>query len=90
MNRPVFHFSRFVRLVGGRREAAKRLGISPGMVGHIENGRRGISIEVAKTVAADSGGAISLSDLRPDIWPAAAEAEHDPDAGRIAPPLETC
>ena len=68
MSKPIFHFSRYVRLVGGRSEAARRLGISIGMVGHIEVGRRGISPEVAKAIEADSQGAISRGHLRPDLW----------------------
>ena len=74
MNKPVSHFSRYVQQVGGRAEAAKRLGISIGMVGHIEVGRRGISPDVARAVEADTHGAITRSDLRPDLWEAPAEA----------------
>ena len=61
-------FSLYVDHVGGRSEAARRLGISAGMVGHIVNGIRGISPAVAMAVEADSGGLIRRGSLRPDLW----------------------
>ena len=61
-------FSLYVRHVGGRAEAARRLGISVGMVGHIEKGIRGISPTVAMKVEADSNGLVSRGQLRPDLW----------------------
>ena len=61
-------FSLYVRHVGGRAEAAKRLGISVGMVGHIETGIRGISPHVAMKVEADSNGLVTRGQLRPDLW----------------------
>jgi DNA-binding transcriptional regulator YdaS (Cro superfamily) len=65
-------FQRYVDLVGGRKEAARRLGLSDAMVGHILSGIRGISVRVAQSIESDSGGRVSRSDLRPDIWPKAA------------------
>ena len=62
------HFSKWVAQVGGRAEAAKRLGVSVGMVGHIEVGRRGISIDVAKRIETETGGSISRHQLRPDVF----------------------
>ena len=67
-------FSLYVRHVGGRQEAARRLGISVGMVGHIETGIRGVSPQVAMKVEADTGGLISRGQLRPDLWASAQEA----------------
>lgn len=61
-------FERYVVFVGGRGEAAKRLGISRGMVDHIVNGIRGVSVKVAKQVSEDTNGIIPLHDLRPDVW----------------------
>lgn len=61
-------FERYVILVGGRGEAAKRLGVSRGMVDHIVNGIRGVSVRIAKQVSDDTKGLIALHELRPDIW----------------------
>ena len=61
-------FSLYVRHVGGRAEAARRLGISVGMVGHIETGIRGISPTVAMRIEADTNGLIPRGQLRPDLW----------------------
>ena len=76
-------FGLYVKRVGGRSKAAALLGISVGMVGHIENGRRNVSINVAKKIEAASGGFLTRHDLRPDIFGAAAngpihEAAVDP------------
>lgn len=61
-------FSLYVRHVGGRPEAARRLGISVGMVGHIETGIRGISPRIAMRIESDTDGLIQRSQLRPDLW----------------------
>lgn len=61
-------FSKFVDEVGGRAEAAKRLDITVGMVGHVVNGVRSLSVERAKLVEAQTEGRISRADLRPDIF----------------------
>lgn len=61
-------FALYVEHVGGRDEAAKRLGVSVGMVGHILNGIRGVSPRVAMQVEADTKGLISRGQLRPDLW----------------------
>lgn len=68
MDNPTTHFQRYVSRVGGRDEAAQRLGISVGMVGHILCGRRGISTNVAKAIEADTDCAIPKGKLRPDLW----------------------
>lgn len=65
-------FERYVVLVGGRGEAAKRLGISRGMVDHIVNGIRGVSVKVAQKVSEHTNGLIALHELRPDVWKKAA------------------
>lgn len=61
-------FSKFVHEAGGRAEAAKRLGITVGMVGHVINGVRSISIDRAREIEAQTKGRISRSDLRPDVY----------------------
>lgn len=68
MNKPVAYFRAYVKSVGGRAEAAKRLDISVGMVGHIETKRRGISAELAMAVETDSNHAFTRAQLRPDLW----------------------
>jgi len=70
-------FSDYVRHVNGRAEAARRLAISVGMVGHIENGIRGISPAVAMKIEADTNGVIPRSRLRPDLWGDAAQQHND-------------
>lgn len=67
-------FALYVEHVGGRDEAAKRLGVTVGMVGHIINGVRGVSPKVAMQVEADTNGLIPRGKLRPDLWGQAAEA----------------
>lgn len=61
-------FSVYVSRAGGRAKAAKALGISAGMVGHIATGRRNVSIDVAKKIEAESNGFITRHDLRPDVF----------------------
>ena len=61
-------FQRYVIFVGGRGEAAKRLGVSRGMVDHIVNGIRGVSVRIAKQVSDETNGVIALHELRPDVW----------------------
>lgn len=68
MNTPLQQFRTYVREVGGRKEAAKRLGLSLGMVSHILCDRRGISPPVAQSIDADTSGRISKASLRPDLW----------------------
>lgn len=61
-------FSKFVDEAGGRAEAAKRLGITVGMVGHVINGVRSISIDRAREIESQTQGRITRSDLRPDVF----------------------
>lgn len=68
MDRPIYYFLQYIKRVGSRREAASRLGIGVGQVGHILCGRRGISARVAQAIEADTGGEISKAKLRPDLW----------------------
>lgn len=68
MNPATEVFTGYVKSVGSREEAAKRLGISVGMVGHIENGRRGVSPRVARAIETDTNGFIDKAKLRPDLW----------------------
>ena len=59
-------FAKYVDLVGGRTEAARRLGISPSLVGHICNGRRAVSKRLAVAVEQDSNGVFRREVL---LWP---------------------
>jgi DNA-binding transcriptional regulator YdaS (Cro superfamily) len=68
-------FSKYVDNAGGRAEAAKKLGITVGMVGHVLTGVRNISVERAKMVEAQTDGRISRAMLRPDVFGPAPEAK---------------
>lgn len=68
MKTPLSQFRAYVKRVGGRAEAARRLKIGVGMIGHIYCDRRGISPDVAKAIDADTNGEISKASLRPDLW----------------------
>ena len=65
-------FKSYVSMAGGNAAAAKRLGITPGMVGHIKSGRRGVSVRIAKAIEADTNGFIRRETLRPDVYGEAA------------------
>lgn len=52
-----------------RKDVADRLGLTPGMIGHIEVGRRGISAERAIQIEKELG--IPRILLRPDLFRAA-------------------
>lgn len=73
MDTPNQFFHLYVKSVGGRTEAAKRLGLSVGMVGHILCGRRPISVKTALAIEADTKGLFKRSVLRPDLWPSGHE-----------------
>jgi DNA-binding transcriptional regulator YdaS (Cro superfamily) len=59
-------FQQYVDLVGGQTEAARRLGITRSMVGHIVNGRRSVSKRLAVAVEQDSNGLFRREAL---LWP---------------------
>jgi DNA-binding transcriptional regulator YdaS (Cro superfamily) len=59
-------FQQYVELVGGQTEAARRLGITRSMVGHIVNGRRSVSKRLAVAVEQDSNGLFRRERL---LWP---------------------
>lgn len=59
-------FQQYVDLVGGQQEAARRLGISRSLVGHIVNGRRAVSKRIAVAVEQDSNGLFRRERL---LWP---------------------
>lgn len=61
-------FDRYVAIVGSRREAARRLGISRPMVDLICQGRRGISVPLARKIHTDTKGLLPLDAIRPDVW----------------------
>lgn len=68
MKTPLHQFRRYVAFAGSRKEAAKRLGLSVSMVGHILTDRRGIAPKVAQAIEADTHGQITKASLRPDLW----------------------
>lgn len=70
-------FAKYVKDAGGREAAAQKLDITVGMVGHVMNGVRNLSIKRALLVEAQTGGRISRADLRPDVFgPAPTEARN--------------
>ena len=68
MKKPNHHIQTFIDLVGGRKVAAKRLGVSLAMVGHLCTGERSVSPQVAKRIEEVSGGAITRAALLPDLF----------------------
>ena len=68
MNKQAALILSYIEAVGGRQEAAKRIGVSLAMVGHMATGRRGVSPKVAKAIEADTGGVFRKAALRPDLW----------------------
>jgi len=78
MKTPNSHIQRFVATVGGRKVAAKRLGISLAMVGHLCTGERAVSPQVAKRIEEVSGGAITRAALLPELF-----GPVDPKKGRL-------
>lgn len=61
------HFADYVARVDGRREAARRLGVSVSLVGHILKGIRPITPEIARRVEVDSGGCFGCENLLPEV-----------------------
>ena len=62
------HVQAFVTIVGGRKVAAQRLGISLAMVGHLCTGERAVSPQVAKKIEEVSGGVITRAALLPELF----------------------
>lgn len=75
MNTQKSLFSAYVTSVGGRAEAAKRLGLSTAMVGHLVTGARKVSPAVAIAVDRDSNGHFNRAAFRPDLWGAPANTD---------------
>jgi DNA-binding transcriptional regulator YdaS (Cro superfamily) len=74
MKKPNPHVQAFVTIVGGRKEAAVKLGMTVAMVGHLSTGERQVSPKVAIAIEQASNGAIKRSALRPDLWQPESEA----------------
>ena len=53
---------------GSRAEAARRIGKSIQTVGHIINGLRNVTPEIAMRIDSDTAGMINKADFRPDLW----------------------
>jgi DNA-binding transcriptional regulator YdaS (Cro superfamily) len=66
--KPLPVFERYVAIVGTRNDAVRRLGISRPMVDLICQGRRGISVKLARRIHEDTKGLIPLEEIRPDVW----------------------
>lgn len=62
-------FKAYVTVAGGRSDAARRLGISVAMVGHLLTGARRFSPRLSIAVEHDSDGKHPRSAFRPDLWP---------------------
>ncbi len=62
----------YIAQVGGRAEAARRLGITVGMVGHLAVGRRKVSPRIARRIEAETNGAIRRDALCPQVFGEAA------------------
>lgn len=77
MDKAVFYFQQYVKRAGSRANAAKRLGIGVGMVGHLLCGRRGISSRIAQAIEQDTQGEIRKAWLRPDLWGDEKEVKKD-------------
>ena len=61
-------FQEFVSESGGRAAAAKRIGITVGMVGHVLGGVRNLSVSRAIAIEAATAGRITRAELRPDVF----------------------
>jgi DNA-binding transcriptional regulator YdaS (Cro superfamily) len=68
MKKPNPQVQAFVTIVGGRKEAAIKLGVTVAMVGHLMTGARKVSPQMAIAIDQASNGAIRRSALRPDLW----------------------
>lgn len=66
---------------------AKRAGTSIGYLRKALSTGQRFDGGLVRQLHLQSGGAVSLTELRPDIWPAP-DPELDPDAGRIVPMTE--
>lgn len=66
---------RYVAMCGSQSKAARRLGVSPSLVGHLACARRAVTVAMAIKIDQDTGGAITRAELRPDVW-----AENEPGA----------
>ena len=74
MNKKNELFCSYVAMAGGREAAATELGRSLSMIGHLMNGIRGVSPQLALMIHERTGGQIDKGHLRPDLWlPAKAE-----------------
>ena len=78
------NFERFVRdyMGGDRNKAAKQLGVSIALVGHLMTGRRGVSIPTTKQIEFFTCGGITRHDLRPDVY-GPAPVKPDPPMGAV-------
>lgn len=72
MNKPNPQVQAFVTIVGGRKEAAAKLGVTVAMVGHLVNGVRDVSPQMALKVEQASNGVITRAALLPELFGPAA------------------
>lgn len=55
-------------LIEDRKRLAKAVGVCPAYLYQIATGRRKPSPALAKRIAAATNGAVTLAELRPDVW----------------------
>ena len=55
-------------------EFAERAGLAQWDVNRVVNGERKASVRIARAVVKATDGEVTLTDLRPDLWPAAESA----------------
>ena len=60
---------RAVAILGNQQKLADSVGVTVGAIWQLLNQLDSISAEMAVAVEKATGGAVSRSDLRPDLWP---------------------
>jgi DNA-binding transcriptional regulator YdaS (Cro superfamily) len=76
------HLLRAIRLVGSQPKLAAAMGCSQSKVSWLITTAHDISAEDALKVDRATDGAVSASELRPDIWPTPHHVPHAPPAMR--------
>lgn len=64
------HVRRAVEIAGTEQKLAAAIGISQPSVNHLCRNAKSIRPEIAIAIEKATGGKVTRSDLRPDIWPA--------------------
>jgi DNA-binding transcriptional regulator YdaS (Cro superfamily) len=61
------HISRAAKILGSNAKLAEKVGVSPQAIGKAIRSQR-VSTRLAMAIEKATDGAVSRSDLRPDIW----------------------